>query len=80
MPVTRTEQARIELSKAQCKALMELFEKVMAPMVALEETNIPNVIAVKTNRGFTLIHHDGTMHKLGHGVNPTPIKSARRSK
>jgi hypothetical protein len=64
MPVTRTEQARIELSRAQCKTLAELFGSNISAMVAIEETNMPGTLAVQTNRGFTLINEDGTKFDL----------------
>jgi hypothetical protein len=65
MPVTNTQQARIEMSKAQAKAIGEICAKSMSTKLAIEETNLDGVLAVQTNGGMRLVHRNGEVYKLG---------------
>ena len=69
MPVTKTQQARIELTEQQYISLAVLFdvalkETMSPPMIAIEETNIPGVIAISSKHGMTLMERDGTYRHL----------------
>lgn len=64
MPITKTEQARIDLSKAQYKALVDMWKGTQISSMSLEETNLPNVVALISPKGITLIHHDGEVSHL----------------
>lgn len=65
MPVNNFQQARIDMSKAQAKAVGELLVNVMGAAVSIEETNIANCVAViKGGSTVTLVHHGGEVHKI----------------
>lgn len=64
MPVNNFQQARIDMSRAQAKAVAELLKDTRSAGVALEETNIQGCIAVLMP-GVTLVHHGGEVHKIG---------------
>jgi hypothetical protein len=66
MPVNNFQQARIDLSKAQARAIAELFKNTMSTAtISLEETNVPNCVAVIKQNSVTLVHHGGEVHKIG---------------
>jgi hypothetical protein len=84
MPVTNTQQARIELSRAQYKTLAELLEELAAklsgpPMLWLEETNLDSVVWIGSNRGSYLIAHDGSLHTLGYASENSSTRRPRRT-
>jgi hypothetical protein len=71
MPMVNNSQARVELSAAQAEAFTELVmgsegSPELPPMIYIEETNLGNTVVVG-GRGMpmTLIHHNGTIHKMG---------------
>jgi hypothetical protein len=66
MPITKTEQARIDLSRAQYKALVDIWRTTQEVSMSLEETNLPNTVALLSKNGeIKLIHHNGEVHRLG---------------
>jgi hypothetical protein len=68
MPITNTQQARIDLSRAQYKAIADIWRSTQQVSVSLEETNIPNTVALLSKNGeIKLIHHNGEVHILGKG-------------
>jgi hypothetical protein len=76
VPVNQFVQARIDLSKKQSEVIGKMMVDNLGPMVALEETNIPNCVAYITASKTYLVHHDGTVHDLGAAV--AQAKSARQ--
>lgn len=69
MPVTNTQQARIDMSRKQAEAVVDLISEARAaPMFSLEETNIAGCIAFITKANTVLVHHDGSTHNLGAAV------------
>lgn len=80
MPVTNTQQARIEMSKAQAKAIGEICTKNLSNQVAIEETNLDNVLAVQTQSGMRLVHHNGEVYKLGGAAQKARTAQRRASR
>jgi hypothetical protein len=72
MPITKTTQARIDLSADQVGLIVESvwpsMERFHTPMLSVEETNLEGVIALKTKRGITLVSHDAQVTHLGKGA------------
>jgi len=70
MPVSRTEQASILLSRQQAIALCGIVKLLPSTTVAItiEETNIDKTLAVTTQRGTTLIYHSGKTFSMDAGA------------
>lgn len=71
MPVVNTTQARIELSAAQAKALIDVIHAQYAevedlpPILFIEETNLGSTVAVGgKGMPWTLIDHRGEAHEM----------------
>lgn len=68
MPVTKTEQASIALNKPQIDTIAEITKRPGARLgVTIEETNLENVVAVKTIPGqrVHLVAWNGSSHQIG---------------
>lgn len=82
MPVNNFQQARIDMSKAQAKAVGELLMNTMGASVSLEETNIANCVAVikvgKASSAVTLVHHGGEVYRIS--GSPTAAEHKQRAK
>jgi hypothetical protein len=73
MPVAKTEQARVEMNRAQWEGIAKEVAETPHDIagVILEETNLVNVVAAKIvgmgQRPTTvhLVHASGEIHKLG---------------
>jgi hypothetical protein len=63
-------QASILLSKAQAVAIGEIAASLPSsiPALTVEETNVPNAVAVITGRGSTLVGHNGQVTNVGRGA------------
>ena len=74
MPVNTLKQASILLSKAQAVAIGEIAASLPSsiPALTVEETNVPNAVAVITGRGSTLVGHNGQVNR------PTEVEGEAR--
>jgi hypothetical protein len=71
MPIVNSSQARVELSAAQTKSLIDVVHERygeaedLPPMIWIEETNLGSTVAVGgKGMQWTLIHHDGEVHVM----------------
>jgi hypothetical protein len=71
MPVTHLTQARIEMTKAQAKAIGEICANALSKEVAIEETNLDGVLAVQTYGGLRLVRANGEVYKMDNAARKT---------